>query len=1058
MDLDPNSSEFTKRMKDMAQRHIGIAGDNAARNAIKWAQIGNLNEEEKTRENVVKETRSYEIDTRRTAQISDDLDSEESQVAKEAAEASEETIAGIQTSEELLNAYNEIKDLPYDLDSEEADNLRWSAMRVYKRVGERKGPVDIEALEAKMAENEGSDYAHDVFAMFKEMQLHIRKERKKRRRALNAQHKALFGQLKSQEINPTRIDIAREQVAKEYLDKLRKTRRPVYLDHLPTTVERISIEPREDDYLTSYWQMGVRLTRPSTGNRRRDVMDRFGLHEVRTSFPIDISTARHAIPTSTNYAISQHMLQWVDQNHSEEVIKRARRQIEEDYYDSLRSRTQRLEEINNWLPEEDPGSSINAVFHSIHEKLLNAGNGMMRYSPYSYVGTEYKATTRDFIQYLGDNDKLYDLADKLGLDTADTVLAHAGKEADRDPFFGHGVLDILSNLEQIKEDNFGIGPLVYITTPEFEENYKRLFGTTSKMTMRLEAINPLYDIEGGSPTGAIGTFTTPGELSSEERTNQLAAYLLPRTQEEWGDDLKELDMNGRLSLEARETAVAKAREYLDAGYGQHTITSELRSESISPPSRDITGLIGSFLDTQDFASDEEEAHSINKIYDDLKGRDRQVRLKPVENGAALDKVQAIKNASVARVSLPDLAGLGGSGPRNTVSFDRMAQNLQALVGQQFTPHSMVASIFDTSFHPLDIDGTRLGSEFFADAISDLDAELQSQFPDLSLDIVKQINQVFRKSIDLSKAGASDHDLGVIRDILGLGEDENWINSPLARYSKVLPSGEGSIQGGLTLQALFNKMVAHSKLTRADLQAQFPDIVGGFDQTASLEDIMEGISKVGGPELRPSIYRKVLAQHIGKKATALLRPEIRGHLGSNLSSEAGTRLEEIDRTMRGEKGKAKEVEDIIEHARPDYTRIWDHPIKQFQRLWHSSRLAKAGIVAGTGFIAAGLIDGRIAKDRTKEDMQGPAYLPGGNPYQDTPMYGPTVGGGTMQPSLPQSNGGMEYNVRATGNIDPKSFQTSVSALLGTTNISGSSYDYPQSAGADNNDDIYNMYSS
>ena len=1104
MGLDPSSDSFISQIQKRSGSDFGIVKNNEVREALMYAEISNRNVEDKTKQSILEDTRDYEFGRlRHSVEVDDvsnqedpsslDFDIDNAGAGHELIEPDPDSFLDISADASLAErnaaivyAVDKVEtitaDAAYDIDTPAAEEIRNRAMELHKLSRSRNGDAKLTEARKKMLRHYGPNFTNDAFEIHAEMQDRVKEARKARIRIINAQHQALFKKLQSKEIPSGLIDHHRNLLATELIQKLTKAKQDSYLEPESPTIMKAFYPPSALNPYVDYFKQLQKAIKPYQSNMSLEEkrLNDLGLRKEIREVPLDFPSAKPIISTSTKlqYEIPSHTaaLAWVDKNRAEEIERRARAQMAAEYDESRRNLPRLLSEAYTSSPERLPGNSLSQAFRTIHQDLLD--NGQLIHSPSSRPKSGYKANIRDFITSLSEDDKTNELATKLGLGNANDVFALAEKESDRDPFFGRGVLSILSNLE--KEKNSGIGPLVDITTPEFEESHRQLFGSTNKLTMRLESLQPLHDIEGGPVVGAVGTFVTPGELSLEERTNQLAAYFLPSTQLEWEDGLKELDMNGRLSLEAREKALEKAREFLSLNK-EHKIVSELRPETVTPASQDVTDMISDYLDREVFKdsppSDIEQATIIDQMHEDLKAylsrNSALVRLKPSKNSAALDAVQSLAHTTILQSNaLPDLSGLGGVGPGNGVTRTRLARNLESLVRQGFKPADMEligksnreqastqvknASIFNTDFNPLDVDGTRLGSELFGGVESDIDAELRSQFPKLNLDVVKQIDQVFKHAIKIDDGTREETAQITIRDLLGLNDNETYLNSPLARYSRRFTNREASLYEGETLQALFARMVVNSRKTRSDLEKEYPEIVARFDEGTPLEDIMAEIAKVG-PDLRPSITRKAIASHIGTRALGMLDPEVRRSLGHAITENQSSRLDEIARHLDPASEGATEAATLLEHTRPDYTRIWNHPIQQFSRMWNSSRLAKAGMVGAAGFVAAGMIDGHIKKDHTKEDMQGPATVPGGSPYQDTPAYGPTVGGGTIQSSLPQSSGGMEYNVRASGNIDPAAFQGSVSALLGTNNISGSSYNYPQSAGANNNNDIYDSYS-
>lgn len=104
----------------------------------------------------------------------------------------------------------------------------------------------------------------------------------------------------------------------------------------------------------------------------------------------------------------------------------------------------------------------------------------------------------------------------------------------------------------------------------------------------------------------------------------------------------------------------------------------------------------------------------------------------------------------------------------------------------------------------------------------------------------------------------------------------------------------------------------------------------------------------------------------------------------------------------------------------------------------------GIMAGVaGLGAIGIIDAVRKKDRTVNEMQGPAFLPGGNPYVDDPNAHGAGLDMEMVMSPPEYNppsqmGGVTYQVRTRGGNYDDQFVNEVQNITGG-NVTGTIYD-------------------
>lgn len=105
---------------------------------------------------------------------------------------------------------------------------------------------------------------------------------------------------------------------------------------------------------------------------------------------------------------------------------------------------------------------------------------------------------------------------------------------------------------------------------------------------------------------------------------------------------------------------------------------------------------------------------------------------------------------------------------------------------------------------------------------------------------------------------------------------------------------------------------------------------------------------------------------------------------------------------------------------------------------NTNLGRVGMYAGIATVGAALVHQVSEGDVTKDDMQGPPNLPGGNPYQE-------MGGGQSMgvnpgpaPMTTNTGGGVTYEVRTRGG-DPSNIYDELSNIIGGGEVTGTTYD-------------------
>ena len=122
-----------------------------------------------------------------------------------------------------------------------------------------------------------------------------------------------------------------------------------------------------------------------------------------------------------------------------------------------------------------------------------------------------------------------------------------------------------------------------------------------------------------------------------------------------------------------------------------------------------------------------------------------------------------------------------------------------------------------------------------------------------------------------------------------------------------------------------------------------------------------------------------------------------------------------------------------------------PVDMARKLW-GTRAGRAGIIGAAGIAALGLIRaGRRNRDHSMEDMQGPAHLPGGNPYTaqgfdrlqvEPPPYGQTLSSG---------GSGVRYEIQARGGNNDSALIDAIAQVTGVGAINSTRYEVPEAPG-------------
>lgn len=122
----------------------------------------------------------------------------------------------------------------------------------------------------------------------------------------------------------------------------------------------------------------------------------------------------------------------------------------------------------------------------------------------------------------------------------------------------------------------------------------------------------------------------------------------------------------------------------------------------------------------------------------------------------------------------------------------------------------------------------------------------------------------------------------------------------------------------------------------------------------------------------------------------------------------------------------------------------------------------GIIAGVmGIGVLGAVHSVRKKDRTINEMQGPEFLPGGNPYIDDPnAHGSNhvnnYSAAGAPPRFAGGSQGVTYTVRTRGGNYDSDFVNSVQSITGG-NVSGTTYDTSNPFQSENaKDRIMRMY--
>jgi hypothetical protein len=143
--------------------------------------------------------------------------------------------------------------------------------------------------------------------------------------------------------------------------------------------------------------------------------------------------------------------------------------------------------------------------------------------------------------------------------------------------------------------------------------------------------------------------------------------------------------------------------------------------------------------------------------------------------------------------------------------------------------------------------------------------------------------------------------------------------------------------------------------------------------------------------------------------------------------------------------AQKLDSAREAARLAATVAETKPLKQggFFRAIAGSSGGKALMALTGGLATLGIVRSVIRKDRTINEMQGPAFMPGGNPYQDDPYAhgSQNVNGYPLEPpriNASGSRGGVTYQVRTRGGNYDSDFVDQIGNITGGR-VTGTTYD-------------------
>lgn len=429
---------------------------------------------------------------------------------------------------------------------------------------------------------------------------------------------------------------------------------------------------------------------------------------------------------------------------------------------------------------------------------------------------------------------------------------------------------------------------------------------------------------------------------------------------------------------------------------------------------------------------------------------------PVSNTGALDEVRRIQDI---RLHPQDM--LSSTNLRNTVTIERNAENSAVAraaimwrngMGIYGSKKSAVYSQLLTNpdylpNHPLT---NKKMFDVWDPILEDLDTELQGH--GLNWDIVKNISESFNgirkggvRGIYLGETANLPADvIAAARSEMGLMEQgvndaaftEQFLYSPLAA-GKFIQTENGPER----LFDVFARARYAKTISDEDLASIARPLLGNSIAGMSREDIFEGLKNNG-----LDISAETAIGHIGRHLSAnmnglmgdtmlnqvLTKPEyssIKQSIWDNLGSaimigQGGAAQPKVKTAAQAAKDAFRDTPAL---SKADiYKRISS---KGLGEAWRSEPFLRKSAYGAAllGVIGLGSIMTGRNKDRTTDDMTGPAYLPGGNPYEQMPNdYMPmTYSDNPYQ----RDQGGTIYQVRATGSYDAQQFQNQLHSITG-----------------------------
>lgn len=385
-----------------------------------------------------------------------------------------------------------------------------------------------------------------------------------------------------------------------------------------------------------------------------------------------------------------------------------------------------------------------------------------------------------------------------------------------------------------------------------------------------------------------------------------------------------------------------------------------------------------------------------------------------------------KVVNIGRIANPNefyqrMSGIGGS----TRTTDRNLANMEIISNRFKGPISRTGTRINPDIVPADIAGYQ----------SILD-DIVSRVGEDDWGHIQKLSQIIgERGIDLDSVGVQGLEQSLFDSFLEAGstmDDDPFSFSPETGFHiPVSSSGESAmLRGPLRGESFFNwdgqRLRVSDLMNQAVVMRRLESDLGEEARTlsgTSSEEIVGVLSRgirdyFDNVLMSESAWRGLGTQRQSQyldwlSSSGQNTSKLPSFIGEALASHSATRT-----------AAASEVVTEVAHEAPRSI-----PFSSVLENFKTSKSLRYGAYAIAGGMALGVIRTIRKKDHTEDDITGPGYLPGGNPYSSpmTSSAGASPYGYTMSPGV---GGGMTYRVNGRGSSGSMSgFQSDASNIVG-----------------------------